>query len=210
MFKVYKNDLISDVIRRGEKWEPFLHEVFERYITQDSVVIEGGCHIGTHSVRLAQLAKKVLCFEPLESSLNILEENLYANHCRGRVELFQKGLSDTISDASFAYVNKDNIGGAVMGQDKGQISLVTIDSLNLDQLDFIKLDIEGFEEKAIRGGLETIKRCRPIIAVECWDDYPNASLEHASKVYQFLISEYDYRIIQLDHHDFLLIPKEKV
>ena len=40
---------ISDTLRGNNIWEPFLHEVFEKYITKDSIVIEGGCHIGAHT-----------------------------------------------------------------------------------------------------------------------------------------------------------------
>lgn len=43
---------------------------------------------------------------------------------------------------------------------------MTVDQLNLDRLDFMKIDIEGKELDAIRGAFETIKRCKPIIFVE--------------------------------------------
>ena len=144
-FKLYQHDLISDSIRQGNKWEPFLHDVFEQYITKDSVVLEGGSHIGTHTIRLAQLAGKVHAFEPLLESWKLLSENLKLNDIQN-VETHTAGLSDTVSNTSFSYINKDNIGGAVLADSGNEIPLVTIDSLNLDRLDFIKLDIEGYQE----------------------------------------------------------------
>jgi FkbM family methyltransferase len=209
-FTVYKTDLISDTIRHGQKWEPFLHDVFEQYITKDSVVLEGGANIGSHTVRLAQLANKVIAFEPFANSLAFLVSNLKLNNLNN-VQIESKGLSDEEGTASFAYITKDNIGGAVLGnpnKDKTKVSLVTIDSLNLERLDFIKLDIEGYEKKAIIGGLETIKRCRPIITLECWENYPNATLEHATETFKFLL-DLGYVIKQVEHHDFLFIPEEK-
>jgi hypothetical protein len=40
-----------------------MHNIFEKYISKDDVIIEGGCHIGTHTLKLAMLGKKVLAFE---------------------------------------------------------------------------------------------------------------------------------------------------
>lgn len=204
-FKVYRTDLISDTVRHGDRWEPFLHEVFERYITKDSVVLEGGCHIGTHTMKLAQLAKTVYCFEPLDSSRSLLEENLTLNNLEN-VFVSNSGLSDELSSTSFAWVSKDNIGGAVLKNEGDDIPLVTIDSLNLEQLDFIKLDIEGYEKKAILGGLETIKKFTPVITLECWDNYPNATLEHAQEEFKMLL-DLGYEIEQIEHHDFLFVFK---
>lgn len=42
----------------------------------------------------------------------------------------------------------------------------TIDSLGLDELDFVKLDVEGHELEALRGAVDTIGRCRPVVLVE--------------------------------------------
>jgi len=209
-FKVYKNDLISDSIRRGEKWEPFLHKVFEKYITKDSIVIEAGCHIGTHTVKLAQLAEKVICFEPLESSFNLLNENLKLNKI-DNVRVYNSGLSDHASRASFSYVNKDNIGGAVL-KSGFDISLQSIDELqaiddsHYARVDFIKLDVEGYERKVIVGALNTIKQWTPVIALECWDNYPNATLEHTKKEFKMLL-DVGYEVEQIEHHDFLFVFK---
>ena len=204
-FKVFRTDLISDTVRHGDKWEPFLHDVFEKHITQDSVVLEGGCHIGTHTVKLAQLAKTVHCFEPLEPSRALLEENLALNGIEN-VLVSNAGLSDEVSSTSFAWVTKENIGGAVLNTEGEDIPLITIDSLNLDQLDFIKLDVEGYEKKAILGGLETIKKFTPVITLECWDNYPNATLEHAQEEFKMLL-DLGYEIEQIEHHDFLFVFK---
>ena len=61
--------VISDVLRKNTVWEKYLHNVFEQYITADSVVLEGGCHVGSHTMKLASLAGFVHAFEPLPLSL---------------------------------------------------------------------------------------------------------------------------------------------
>ena len=44
--------------------------------------------------------------------------------------------------------------------------MVTLDSFDLQDVDFIKLDCEGYELFALRGAEETLKRCRPCVIVE--------------------------------------------
>ncbi len=46
------------------------------------------------------------------------------------------------------------------------IGVVTIDSYDFHEVDFIKLDVEGFETLVIEGAAETIKRCEPVIVLE--------------------------------------------
>lgn len=46
------------------------------------------------------------------------------------------------------------------------IPMVTLDSLGLTDVDFIKIDVEGFERAVVAGGRETILRERPVIVVE--------------------------------------------
>ncbi len=48
------------------------------------------------------------------------------------------------------------------------VKLATLDSLNLENADFIKYDVEGDEEAALKGSAQTVKRCRPSLAVSLY------------------------------------------
>ncbi len=48
----------------------------------------------------------------------------------------------------------------------GEIRMLTLDSLDLQDVDFIKVDVEGFEENVLRGGEATLATWRPIVIVE--------------------------------------------
>ena len=48
------------------------------------------------------------------------------------------------------------------------IDVVTVDSLSLDKVSFIKFDVEGSESEAIEGAAETIKRDRPVMKIACY------------------------------------------
>ena len=48
------------------------------------------------------------------------------------------------------------------------IDVVTVDSLSLDNVSFIKFDVEGSEAAAIEGAKETIRKCRPVMKISCY------------------------------------------
>jgi len=48
----------------------------------------------------------------------------------------------------------------------GDTEVYRLDDLDLDEVDYIKMDCEGFEYRVIQGGLETIRRCRPVVVLE--------------------------------------------
>ena len=53
----------------------------------------------------------------------------------------------------------------------GEIKFTTIDAVynSKKKLYLLKLDVEGYEVKALQGGKNVIKRCKPIIIVEAWE-----------------------------------------
>jgi hypothetical protein len=48
----------------------------------------------------------------------------------------------------------------------GETEVVTLDSLNFEVVDYMKIDCEGFEYRVLQGAEQTVKRCRPIVVVE--------------------------------------------
>ena len=177
--ELYSNDLISDRIKEQGRWAPHIHKAVDKYITKDSVVLEAGSYIGAHSVYIAKHCKTLHAFEPLPSSHTTLKRNLELNDLHN-VELYTCGLSDKIGSTYFEYVNPENQGVAVLQDTSNpqpvtkydysqeKVLLTTIDALKLDQLDFIKLDAEGYELKILEGAIDTIKKYFPTIILEDW------------------------------------------
>lgn len=208
-FRVYQEDLISDVIRTGQKWEPHLHEVFSRYLDSTSVVLEAGCHIGTHSVYLSKSCSRLICFEPFGPSHALLKQNLADNNC-DNVVLFEMGLSDVKGSADIDWVFPGNIGstGFAMSPSAGSINLITVDSLHLERLDFMKLDVEGYESKIIEGAIQTILRHKPVIALECWDKFPSYSEKTTRERFAFLLAN-GYALSHIEGPDWLFVHESR-
>ena len=214
-FNLYDNCYISNIVRQGNIYEDFLHKIFEQYINEDSIVIEGGCHIGLHSVKLSKLSKKLYCYEPLKSSYDLLLSNLELNNCEN-VEVFNNALSDKQSKVKFNWIGNGNPGASglhdnPMGNINStptdiQVKTLTIDSLNLSELDFIKLDVEGYELKALKGGIETIKKFKPIITLECWENHQGySSLTHTQNTFKEII-DLGYSVSSMTYNDYLFLP----
>ncbi|MDP7196601.1 MAG: FkbM family methyltransferase [SAR202 cluster bacterium] len=66
-------------------------------------------------------------------------------------------------------------------------SLKKLDDLNIkEKIDFIKIDVEGNEKYVILGGIETIKKNKPIIWVETWEENSHLIVDLFKKIgYKF-------------------------
>jgi FkbM family methyltransferase len=220
-FLTYPPDkcIISELISKNHVWEPHMHNIFEKYINKESIVLEGGCHIGTHTLKLGLLGKQVLSFEPMIKSNIILRENLKINNITN-VTVYNEGLSNKTEVAYFEWIGHNNPGGSgltnnPMGKPNYEkniktsnypVNLITIDSLQLEKLDFIKLDVEGYEINVIEGALDTIKKCNPIITMEVWENFNGKySLQHAKSTFKILLDN-GYTIHHIRGPDFLFLP----
>jgi FkbM family methyltransferase len=220
-FYVFRHCYIGYEIKAGKVWEPHLHKIFEQYINKESVVVEGGSHVGSHSVKLSKLCKELICFEPLKQSNSLLRKNLIRNNCNN-VTVYNSGLSDKLSKTTFAWMPYGNVGASglndnPMGIPGGgapnleetemyEVDLNNIDSLNLEKLDFIKLDVEGYEPRVINGAMNTIIKSRPVISLECWSDhYGGSDIEYTKSQFKMLL-DIGYNIQQIGHSDWLFLP----
>lgn len=220
-FMVYKDCYISKHLKLGRLWEPHLLPVFKKYISKNSVVLEAGTHIGPHSVIIAQMCQTLHGFEPLDPSRFLLKENLKLNNL-SNVIVYDKGLSDASGSTSFEWIRDSNPGGAglannpdgspesckaIDNKESMTVELITIDSLDLNRIDFIKLDVEGYETKAIQGGIKTIERDKPVITIECYKNWEGEIPSKDYVVSKFnMLTDLGYRYESIAGPDFLCIP----
>ena len=87
-----------------------------------------------------------------------------------------------------------------------EVDVVTIDSLNLSGLDFMKIDVEGFEINVINGGLKTIEKFRPIITLECWSNHNGGtSIDYTRDTFKVLM-DMGYSLEQIHSSDYIFLP----
>jgi len=132
------------------------------------VVVDGGAFIGDHTI--AYLEKvgtngRVLAFEPNPVAFECLKHNC------PKAECFACGLGGSQALKS---MSKNPNAGASSICESGtvfSVEIIPLDSLELPRLDFIKLDLEGFEVEALKGAVNTITAHRPVMVVEQMDGH---------------------------------------
>lgn len=153
-------------------------------------VIDVGAFIGDHTIAYARRANKVIAFEPNPNAYQCLDFNLknYPN-----VELRNQGLGEIPGKISLTDV-PTNVGMVYASKSNKGIDCITIDSLNLDRLDFIKIDAEGYEHNILKGAEETIKKYKPVMVLEINNHALMRNRTSNNDVYIYLMKlGYDYR-----------------
>ena len=135
--------------------------------SRTKLVLDIGANHGTMGQALEFNDYDVVSFEPQPELFKlVLSKNVQGikhNCALGDVE-------GTAPMPRLRYDEKNNFGGMGLGFRSAlgtiQVPVRTLDSFNFDNVGLIKLDVEGYEERVLRGGRETIARCRPILYVE--------------------------------------------
>lgn len=148
-------------------------EIFKHFVREGAVVLDIGANIGAHTVPLAQLVGSggvVVAFEPQPVLHQILSANVVLNSIPNVIS-YAMALGDEEGECKIPaldYTQEENFGGISMDfVDEGDsVPVCRLDGFQLDRVDFIKLDVEGFESKVLAGAGETIARCRPIMYIE--------------------------------------------
>lgn len=132
---------------------------------QRRTAIDCGAHVGTWSKLLAFMFETVVSFEPAPDTYACLKRNIGRQK---NVILHQCAVGDVAKNVSMNLTEEKEFVGnlARQVQDGGDIRCVTIDEFNYQNVDFIKLDVEGYEMQALKGAKDTLKRCKPTLLVE--------------------------------------------
>lgn len=137
------------------------------FVKNRHLAIDIGGHCGLWSMHLANHFEFVEAFEPIAAHRECFLKNIpdaVEPPKFGKVKINACALGDHAGTVSMH--TSDGSSGDSWVKGEGDIPLATLDSFDFQYVDFIKLDCEGYELFALRGGEETIKRCRPTIIVE--------------------------------------------
>jgi FkbM family methyltransferase len=125
-------------------------------------IVQAGCNIGIWPSALSKKFKNVYTVEPDRLNYAAAVENLKGIE---NIHLLNAAFGKESGKGSMDHILPDNIGAHQVkaGED---FDIITVDSLNVSDCDFLQLDVEGFEHFAILGALETIKKSWPLISLE--------------------------------------------
>lgn len=173
-----------------------------------TAVLQAGGNLGIYPKRLAQSFKTVYTFEPAQA----LFPMLMANAPEPNIIKLQAALGETRELVSMSQTRRDGKPCAHEGithvAGAGVVPTLRIDDLALPVLDLLCLDLEGFELYALRGAVETLARCRPVLAIEI-----NKSIGYyglaPDDVRAWIVAQ-GYVSVDRQHSDEVFLPREGV
>jgi FkbM family methyltransferase len=127
--------------------------------------IDIGGHIGTTALPYSRMFQNVYVYEPNRENYELLTKNIFNNKVLN-ITSVPKGIYN--EECKGLILQHGNNSGCYYfhKQEDGEISCITLDSQKHKDVDFIKIDIEGAEFFALEGGIETIKKYKPLIHLE--------------------------------------------
>lgn len=140
----------------GKDGQPLQRNAALEYVKQWRVCLDIGSNVGQWTRPLAKKFESVVCFEPNPNFRECFKKNIPEQN----VLLWEYGLSDSEHKASQQY------NSTVLSKVNGDIDCRTLDSFGLNNVDFIKIDVDGFELPLLLGAKETLTRNNPVVNIE--------------------------------------------
>jgi len=154
-----------------------------------SVAVDIGAHVGSFTVRYADVFDTVIAIEPINT------DYLFDNCAHlGNVVVQPVGISNTRTTLYAHNPAPDNSGAWELTQEPNDtpIRVITLDDIELHACDLVKVDCQGHELAIVQGATETINTYRPTLQLEL----PNTEL-------QDLLHSMDYKLVEKAGKDWI-------
>ncbi len=171
--------------KNGGAWfsfETHLVSLYSFILRPGSIALDGGANVGQHTLQMISAVSPgglVIAAEPVPELRAQLVASLEQNHVSpASIRVVPAGLWDQPGESEFFQVTNQaqhELSGLKNRHwldpypvKKINVPLTTIDAIcaDLPRLDFLKLDIEGAEMHALRGGRGTVEKFQPVISFE--------------------------------------------
>jgi len=173
-YSLTSDDDYLDTITDG--FEPDMVRLFQCLLQKRFCALDVGANIGCTSILFGELATRVISFEPSPTTFRFLRTNIEKSGL-SNIRLCNYGLGAEPGESLLTYATNNRSGAFVSGTMKTSIGhstesirIRTLDEvereLDLPGIDFIKIDVEGFEKSVIAGGRDVIDRFKPIVVLE--------------------------------------------
>ena len=195
------------------------HEMEELYLLRDlvagrpnAVFVDIGANTGNHALYMAQHCDQVHAFEPYAPVRERLIEGVERNGL-DNISVHDVGLGARDEELDFyAPTGINNSTGSFLSTHEvennelaGKLQVVAGDAclanLGLDQIDVIKIDVEGFEKDVLLGLRKTLAKLRPAVMME-FSTSTQSTFSDAEELLSFLPD--DYRVDTVNRHNKLL------
>lgn len=198
-----RNGYLDEQVYAKKLYEPHIVAEFVENIKAGNTCIDVGANIGHHAIIMSQAVKEggiVYAFEPIPFIRTQMEESIVLNNIKN-IQIFSEGLSDAEGELNLN-INEHNVGASSLVNPGDGVSLPvqlkTLDSYDFKNIDFIKIDVEGFEYNVLKGAESTIAQCHPKILLEYSPVYYQKHSPSDSKNILEFLKKYNYTLIDLE------------
>ena len=213
----------------GKLWEDWLEKYIKETYIENTNMIDIGSNIGTTSLAMSKYISNnsfIYAFEPVY--YEILNMNVKQNNLTNKIKVFPIGLSNKskkLKGGFIDFLQKTNYGFTQIDKlekadekTKFVINVETLDSFKIENISFIKIDVEGSEREVLEGSINTILKNAPTILIEIWCTSKNAikkysvnsEIKNQFDVFEFLFNlGYICFPISPSSDDFLFIHYKK-
>ncbi len=211
----FATNMLRDPIQRRHRKGKFFEAeelgLMARYLPEGGTFVDIGANVGNHTIYagLFLAARRIIPIEPNPLACRLLMLNIVLNGLSDQIvfDHIGVGAADVASDGFAMTERRKNLGASRMVAGEGDIRTVRPDEVLRDETpDFIKIDVEGMEMDVLRGLQKTIRRCRPVLLVECdrenIHDFADWRLANG---FQIPASIKHYA----ENRNFLLVPEER-
>ena len=167
-FDDFINQRLTGAYRKNYSSNPQYFDEDVVKFDEDEVLVDCGAYNGDSALAFIEAlgkqgvkgCRRIYAFEADCKNVEAMEKNLSAYD---NIEIVGKGVWDSVTELRFSNSGSTS---SSFSDDGVVIPVTTIDEVCAGQeVTFIKMDIEGSELKALRGAENTIRRCRPKLAV---------------------------------------------
>ncbi len=176
---------------------------YTKYLTDTDVVVTAGTNCGMYARFYAKMFKHVYAFEPEPIAFHCMVNNCpYDNVVKLNAAVGNgHGIVGIRRAAPGGHEFNVGMNQVVEPTEQYQIPMVTIDSLGLKNCNLIQLDVEGYEQYAIQGAINTIKQFQPVIIAERF-----GSPAHQEAMERDL----NYKFVGMSSMDAVYVHEEKL
>jgi FkbM family methyltransferase len=192
-------------------------EVVYNLASKCKTIFDIGANIGWYTLNFSKFlsVEKIYAFEPIPITYDYLKKHIELNNIHN-AEIYNFGLSNEVAEKTF-YWTKEELGSSSLTNLRDRIEiektvcqLNTIDNFVKNtniKIDFIKCDVEGAELLVFQGGIETIKRDKPIIFSEMLRKWSAKFSYHPNDIIK-LLSDIGYNCFTINNNK--LVPFKKM